>query len=138
MGNLILDTGPAVALISQDDQDHEACARFFKDFDGRLFSTEPVLTEAVYLLSRLDHKKKCLQLFANSAQLVPSSVESLGRIENLMDKYQDTPMDFADATLVALAEELVCGEIFTLDRRGFETYRWGRNRTFKIYPESRS
>ncbi|MCY3863178.1 MAG: hypothetical protein OXG34_08865 [bacterium] len=35
----------------------------------------------------------------------------------------DTPMDFADATLVLLAERLAVSDILTLDRRGFNTYR---------------
>jgi predicted nucleic acid-binding protein len=32
-------------------------------------------------------------------------------------------MDYADATLVLLAEDLGASEILTLDRRGFSTYR---------------
>jgi len=36
-----------------------------------------------------------------------------------MARYDDTPMDFADATLVALAEEFGGGHVLTLDRRGF-------------------
>jgi predicted nucleic acid-binding protein len=43
-------------------------------------------------------------------------------------------MDFADASLVAAAEETGIGDIFTLDRRGFSTYRIGRNRAFRIVP----
>jgi uncharacterized protein len=40
-----------------------------------------------------------------------------------MRKYADTPMDFADATLVLLAEAIGVTKILTLDRRGFSTYR---------------
>lgn len=40
-----------------------------------------------------------------------------------MQRYADTPMDFADATLVLLAERLAIHEILTLDCRGFNTYR---------------
>jgi hypothetical protein len=40
-----------------------------------------------------------------------------------MEKYSDTPMDFADATLVLLAEALGIEDTLTLDRRGFATYR---------------
>jgi predicted nucleic acid-binding protein len=51
-----------------------------------------------------------------------------------MDKYRSVPMDFADATLVALAEELETDCAFTLDRRGFSIYRLGRRRAFQIIP----
>ena len=49
----------------------------------------------------------------------------------LMERYRDVPMDYADATLVALAEELDADTVFTLDRRGFSTYRLGRRRPFQ-------
>lgn len=41
----------------------------------------------------------------------------------LMERYADTPMDYADATLVLLADGPRVDEILTLDRRGFSTYR---------------
>ena len=43
-------------------------------------------------------------------------------------------MDYADATLVALAEELDSDTVFTLDRRGFSAYRFGRRRPFHLLP----
>jgi predicted nucleic acid-binding protein len=50
----------------------------------------------------------------------------------LMEKYADTPMDFADATLVLLAEALDVHQIVTLDRRGFTTYRTRRRRHLRL------
>ncbi len=41
----------------------------------------------------------------------------------LMERYADRPMDFADASLVAAAEQLRTTRIFTLDRNDFATYR---------------
>ena len=49
-----------------------------------------------------------------------------------MERYADAPMDYADATLVACADELNCGDILTLDIRGFRTYRYQRNKRFKL------
>jgi predicted nucleic acid-binding protein len=43
-------------------------------------------------------------------------------------------MDYADASLVALAEELGAPDVFTLDRKGFCAYRWRRRRAFRIHP----
>ncbi len=135
MSNLILDTGPLVALLNEDEDQHQSCVEFFKSFRGILLSTEAVLTESLYLLSdRLSHQKKCMEMVLSVVQMIPASHKSLERSLSLMEKYQDIPMDFADATLVALAEEVELGDIFTLDRRGFETYRWGRSRSFTIYP----
>jgi predicted nucleic acid-binding protein len=50
----------------------------------------------------------------------------------LMEKYRDVPMDFADATLVLLAEGPDLREIPTLDRRGFAAYRTRPGRPFDL------
>ena len=47
--------------------------------------------------------------------LAPSTDTSLTRCRALIEKYSDVPMDFADATLVVLAEELNTDLIFTMD-----------------------
>jgi len=52
----------------------------------------------------------------------------------LVRKYRDTPMDYADASLVVLAEELGTDRVFTVDRRGFATYRLSGRRAFRIVP----
>lgn len=50
----------------------------------------------------------------------------------LMERYADTPMDFADATLVVLSDVLGVQDILTLDRRGFSTYRTLEGRPFRL------
>jgi predicted nucleic acid-binding protein len=51
-----------------------------------------------------------------------------------MEQYRNVPMDFADATLVVLAEDLDLNAVFTLDRRGFGVYRFHGRRSFQIVP----
>ena len=46
----------------------------------------------------------------------------LERMKLLMSKYKDAPMDFADASLVAAAENLRTNRIFTFDKH-FLAYR---------------
>lgn len=60
---------------------------------------------------------------------------ALSRAMLRMEKYQNVPMDLADATLVSLAEETGVGEVFTLDRRGFHAYGIGGKKAFRIWPE---
>jgi len=50
----------------------------------------------------------------------------------LMERYADTPMDFADATLVLAADHLDVADVLTLDRRGFSTYRTSKRRAFRL------
>ena len=58
-------------------------------------------------------------------------------LENLMTRYQDRPMDFADATLVYSAERESIEIVFTLDQSDFATYRIGGKRKFHILPIER-
>jgi uncharacterized protein len=68
------------------------------------------------------------------ATLIPQSMGSLSRASALIEKYAAIPMDFADATLVSLAEEIDVIEILTLDQRGFGAYRIRGKTAFKIWP----
>jgi hypothetical protein len=81
--------------------------RAFAGWSGPVVSTEAVLTEATHLLAGVrGGRAACVDFFlSGGALLVPSSSTSLQRVRKLLDKYADLPMDFADATLVALAEE---------------------------------
>ena len=110
---------------------------FFKNFEGEFVTTEPVLTETVYLLGPYIKQQKLGIEFIlkGGALLAPQSLDSLSRVLSLMDKYRDVPMDLADATLVVLGEEMGISEIFTLDHRRFHSYRLGRNKSFKIWPQ---
>ena len=58
------------------------------------------------------------------------------RTRALMGKYRDTPMDLADASLVAAAEALDVTRVFTLDR-DFQVYRWKGRRKFEAVPPLR-
>lgn len=137
MRNMLFDTGVFVALLDKSEKNHERCIAFLKDFKGKLFTTEPVLTETLYLLGpSIKAQRLCIDfILKGGATLIPQSMESLSRASALMEKYEDIPMDFADATLVSLAEDIDVVEILTLDRRGFGTYRIRGKTAFKIWPE---
>lgn len=133
---VLLDTGPLVAFLHRDDSHHEECTRFLETFQGVLLSTEAVLTEAMHLLGRVrGGQQTCLEFFIRGGTvLVPATRGSLARCRALMNQYADVPMDYADATLVALAEEAGTHDIFTLDRRGFGAYRPGERSHFRLWP----
>ncbi len=137
MHSAILDTGFLVALLDKSERNHHNCVAFLKEFKGALLSTEPVITEAVYLLGpAIAAQKTCIEfILKGGATLVPQSLESLSRAVVLMEKYKDVPMDFADATLVVLAEETGISEMLTLDLRGFSAYRIHGRKTFNIRPQ---
>jgi len=134
--NVILDTGAFVALLDKSEKNHNKCVNFLREFTGRFLTTEPVLTETIYLLGpSIRAQKTCIEfILKGGATLIPQSTESLSRSAALMEKYKDVPMDFADATLVSLAEDTNIYEIFTLDRKGFSAYRIYSRGVFTILP----
>jgi predicted nucleic acid-binding protein len=118
-GELLLDTGALVSLLDRSQAHHDRCRRVFADWTGPVLSTEAVLTEATHLLAGIQGGPAvCVDFFVcGGAVLVPSSPTSLQWVRRLLVKYTHLPMDFADATLVALAVEVDCATVFTTDRR---------------------
>ena len=97
-----------MALVDRDEKLHDDCVAALEKWTGPVVTTEAVLTETLYLVGPAWRAQKaCLEFILRGAfQLVPSSTKSLQRVAVLMEKYRNVPMDFADATLAVLAEEL--------------------------------
>ena len=133
---LLLDTGAFVALVDRSETRHAACVAVLENWSGPIVTTEAVLTETLYLVGpSWEAQQICLEFLLRGAfVMIPSSRQSLQRVAALMKKYCDTPMDFADATLVALGEDLQTNRVFTLDRRGFTVYRLPGKKPFHILP----
>ena len=138
MKTWLLDAGPVIALLDSRDPAHEAIAIALAPFRGRLVTTSAVLTEAFHLMRRYPRGANHLLEFLETSGTTPLECcrrEQLRRAVALMGRYQDTPMDFADATLVLLADEIGVYDICTLDRRGFHTFRSTRGKRFHLVLE---
>lgn len=133
---VILDTGALVSLLDRSQRDHGACRAVYEGLEGNLVTTEAVVTESCHLLARVANGiERCLEFVLEAGVVVvPCTSESLRRALVLVRKYRDAPMDYADATLVALAEELGVNRIFTLDHRGFAVYRLHGRGGFQVLP----
>jgi len=134
MRRILLDTGFWVALLDRSETRHRSSVEIFEDLNALLVTTEPVLTEVVYLLGpEVRAQKACIEFVTRGGvTLVPQSTGSLERSASLMARYSDVPMDFADSTLVVLAEELDICEVLTLDVKGFSAYRIRGRKAFRI------
>lgn len=131
----LLDTGPIVAFLDDTDAAHRVVVRALERFAGRFVTTDAVIVEAMHLVSRSPAGPGLLIdfLFSSQATIHSSmSADDLLQAGELMTKYADVPMDFADATLVLLAARLRITAVCTLDRRGFRTYRSGNRKAFDL------
>jgi predicted nucleic acid-binding protein len=132
---LLLDTGALVSLLDRSQRRHCEFVAFFNAWTDHVITTEAVLTESTHLLGRISGgATACLDfILSGGALLVPASATSIRRARELMHRYADCPMDFADATLVVLAEDLKTNLILTTDQRDFSIYRITGRKRFKIY-----
>jgi uncharacterized protein len=131
---IIADTGFFFALSNRHDAYHQQAKRVLATVNEPLLTPYPVLTETCYLLSNYgDSAKQCnflKDIRRGAAEIYHLQPHNLDRMIELMERYADLPMDFTDASLVALAEHLGHGRILTVDRRDFSTYRWNNQNPF--------
>lgn len=133
---ILVDAGPLVALIHADDQQHERCKEVFQSLKERMGTVWPAMTEAMYMLGFAWQAQDALweMIESDVVRLFPLDHSDIPRMRELMRKYQDLPMDLADAALVRVAEREKLRRIFTVDRRDFAIYRPARLGRFSIVP----
>jgi uncharacterized protein len=120
----VIDSGPLIALFDRDDAFHKRALNFIKEHDGKLYSTIAVVTEVSHLLSfSVAVQVDFLKWIARGAlKLVDISEEDIDSICSLTQKYENVPMDFADASLVLIADKLNIGHVVSIDS-DFYIYR---------------
>jgi uncharacterized protein len=132
---MLIDTGVLIALLDRRDPNHLRCVQVAKELPNTpLITTWCCLTEAMYFMGKIGGFKAqqgLWTLLLSQRILLQNPNET--RMAELMTTYQDTPMDLADASLVALAEELGEVQIFTLDS-DFYVYRTSRGEAFECLP----
>jgi len=129
-GAAIADTGPLAAWFRGNDPFHAAAERFFRAFDGTLITTWPVVVEVTHLLLPAAQLQFLAWVRNGGVEVAAIDAADLEAIERLTAKYRDQPMDFADATLVLLAERTGVADIVTFDRKQFEVYRFRGSQRF--------
>jgi predicted nucleic acid-binding protein len=120
----IVDTGPLVAFLDRGERYHAWTVEQVQDLDVPLLVCEPVLAEAMYLLSGQSKAQDALyDLLAGGALRVAFQInEHVDALRALQRKYRDRPISLADACIVRMAELFERHRIFTLDS-DFTVYR---------------
>lgn len=124
MSLTLIDAGPLIAYYDAGDRWHKPIKLFLERFTGQFVTTSPCLTEALYLLRANYQVQNELLLDVSTGlylveELLP---EDFSRIAELNSKYADVPGDFADLSLVVIAERLRLSHIVSFDG-DFDVYR---------------
>ena len=130
MRSIIVDTGPLVALFHARDEHHEQAKRVLETTRAVLLTTWPVIAEACHFLGQAGKRALLAFIRRGGIRLEGLAIEDVPRLDELIARYDR--MDFADATLVLLAEKSGVTEVFTVDRRDFEAYRTRTGRRFRL------
>jgi predicted nucleic acid-binding protein len=121
---ILIDAGPLIALFDRHDNYHHAVAKFLVGTHYHFVSTIAVLTEVSHMLdfninAQLDFFTWVMK---NGVRIVDITQDDIARIVELITKYSDRPMDFADATLVVASEKNALMHIISIDS-DFDIYR---------------
>jgi predicted nucleic acid-binding protein len=132
----LVDTGAIVALVNRADRHHGAAVEWFKRFRGELLTTEAVVTESAYVLAASPAHQRAALLWFERARaaglLTVEAVVDYAAVARIIAQYASLPCDYADATLIALAERTGVAAIATIDQRDFSVYRLRGRRRFRL------
>ncbi len=115
----LCDAGPLYALVDKKQTKHAVIRKALPQLSKPLITTWPCFTEAMYLaLQRggwVMQNQLGKLLFEGLLTFYEIQPRDYSRMFQLIEKYQDRPMDLADATLVVAAERLGLKQILTMD-----------------------
>lgn len=136
----VLDTGPLVAFLNEEDAHHAWAVEALGEVRPPLATCEAVLSEATFLLGRARRARRPAWLapieLVQRGLLAPtfSLRAEVDPVAKLLERYADVPMSLADACLVRMTELASSTTVITLDE-DFRVYRRnGRSRIAVIAP----
>ena len=134
----IVDTGPLVAFLDRAERYHAWTVEQVRGLDAPLLVCEPVLAEAMFLLSDLPKAQEALfDLLVNGAlRIAFQAGDHVEALRALHRKYRDRPMSLADACIVRMAELFERHRVFTLDS-DFAVYRKNGRETLDLVSPAR-
>jgi hypothetical protein len=132
MKEVLIDSGPLIALFDASDKYHQDAVDFIKRNKFKLVTTIASITETLHLLDFNRNAQIDFLEWVQRGAVEIHNIENtdLQRLKELTEKYRDLPMDFADSCLVYLAEKLNLNTIATIDR-DFSMYRIHGRKKFK-------
>ena len=122
--DVILDTGPLVALLNRRDRHHRWAKDQWAEIAPPLLTCESILAEACFLVQPFagGHMAVLEMVRRNVLDLSFRLAEETAAVSRLLKKYQDVPMSLAEGCLVRMAEQHPESVVFTLDN-DFKLYR---------------
>jgi uncharacterized protein len=130
---IILDTGPWVALLCRNDKYHHWAVEQFAAHQGPFLTCEAVVAETCFLLATagFDPSKALAFIERGVVQVGLSLQEQITSVRALFERYDNVPASLADACLIRLSELHEPCRVMTLDS-DFHVYRRHGRKTIPL------
>ena len=132
MQSIVVDAGPLIALFRRRDKHHARVKQFLSANTSRLVSTLAVVTEVCHFLNADGKTALLTWIRRGGLSLQPLGADDFLEIATIIRRYADRDIDFADATLVWLADLVNTVDVMTIDRGDFLVYRARGGRAFNL------
>lgn len=131
MPPVIADSGFLVALGIRRDPRHAAAKAFLAGYKGEIIVPAPVVVESCFFFSTLAKVALLDWLCKEPARVAELPAQAYAEIAAILARYSTLDPDFADGSIVWLADALGCRRILTVDVRDFGVYRLKGGKRFE-------
>ncbi len=135
MNLALIDSGPMVALFDASDFAHPHYTELLAQNNWQLTTTWPCVVEVCHFLGARAVQRFLRWVSEGGLVVYPMDISNLPDLADLMARYTHPPrteMDFADASLVWLAQDTNTLSVMTIDVRDFSRYRLPDGRSFEV------
>ncbi|MGH9946222.1 MAG: type II toxin-antitoxin system VapC family toxin [Pyrinomonadaceae bacterium] len=133
-----MDSGFWYASIDESDVPHNNVYPIVSANREQVVIPIPVITETAYLINKNRGVEPLAIFVKNLAKskfvLSAPTSENYLRTAEILQKYNDSNVDFIDALIFAMAEAANITKILTVDRRHFSMFRPAHCDSFEILP----
>lgn len=136
--DVIVDTGPLVAILDRSDKYHSICLEALKIIRPPMWTTWPVLTEVAWLIRNQPIGLRRLWTLVDTGLLKIAVLPDycLAEMTTIQKRFSTLDLQLADISLVLVAERDGKISIFTLDRRDFSVIQKKSRGKLKLLPET--
>ena len=138
---IVVDTSAIVAYMNSTDDHHEVVGAWLEEEDDDLATTPMIVAEVDHLVAARGGRDALSALRADlsaGAYLVEWWPGAIAAAVRIAERYADSGLSLADASLVALAQRLETIDIATLDERHFRSVRpLAAGKAFRLVPMDR-
>jgi hypothetical protein len=129
---VLADTGFLVALYAPREQSHERAWRYLAQHRHPLATVSAVVVETCFFLNPSQKVEFLRWVRCGALAVFETPPAAYTELERVLYKYRDRDLDFADAALVWLADQLGAPGLLSGDRADFQLLRLKGKRRFDL------